>query len=61
MALDGTLQHWLNGEPTMPDDDHLDLKYWLNGEPYTLVEGEAAPPPTVKPMWYYDMLRRRNQ
>lgn len=42
MALDGTLKHWNNGEPTAPDDGLLEFKYWLNGEPYLMVE-PAAP------------------
>ena len=38
MTLDGTLQHWFNGEPTSPDEGLLEQKYWLNGEPYIMIE-----------------------
>lgn len=41
MALDGTLKHWNNGEPVIPDEGLLELKYWLNGEPYLMVEPTA--------------------
>jgi len=42
MALDGTLQHWKNGEPILPVDGSTELKYWLDGEPYIILDEVAT-------------------
>lgn len=46
------------GGPVLQENE--DGATWLVPGVSAVQEAGAAPPPTAKPMWYYDMLKRRN-